>query len=137
MQQKYQGFPYLLIILYDKESLLPFVSRNKAGIRVFTASDLLLIQTICYLKNTGMQIKDIREYIHFCMEGASTIDSRKKLLTEHRKEIIAQINALHENLKLIDSKIQIYASPNATEIINEQIWFVDEEKRENCLLSNF
>lgn len=43
-----------------------------------------------------MQIKNIKKYIDFFMEGSGTIDLRKKLLMEHRKEIIAHINALNE-----------------------------------------
>lgn len=123
------------IRFYDKEGLLPFVSRNKSGIRVFTESDINQIMTICCLKNTGMQIKDIKKYIDYCMEGAGTIDSRKELFVEHRNEIVNQINALTENLKLIDSKLEIYSSPNAAEIINELRRIVDAEKRENGLPS--
>ena len=123
------------IRFYDKEGLLPFVSRNKSGIRVFTESDINQIMTICCLKNTGMQIKDIKKYIDYCMEGADTIDSRKELFVEHRNEIINQINALNENLKLIDSKLKIYSSPNAAEIINEYRRIVDDQKRENGLPS--
>ncbi len=55
------------------------------------------------------------------MAGADTIDSRKKLLIDHRSEIVNQINALTENFKLVDLKLEIYTSPNAVEIINEQI----------------
>jgi DNA-binding transcriptional MerR regulator len=131
------GLSIFTIRFYDKEGLLPFVSRNKSGIRMFTESDINQIKTICCLKNTGMQIKDIKKYIDFCMEGTDTIDSRKKLLLEHRKEIINQIQALTENLKLVDSKLKIYTSPNAVEIINEQIRKVNDEKRENCLLSHY
>lgn len=123
------------IRFYDKEGLLPFVSRNKSGIRVFTESDITQIMTICCLKNTGMQIKDIKKYIDYCMEGAGTIDSRKGLFVEHRNEIINQINALNENLKLIDSKLKIYSSPNAAEIINDLRRIVEDEKRENGLPS--
>ncbi|MGC7873272.1 MerR family transcriptional regulator [Desulfosporosinus sp. SYSU MS00001] len=134
---KITGLSIFTLRFYDKEGLLPFASRNKSGIRVFTESDINQIKTICCLKNTGMQIKDIKKYIDFCMEGAVTIDSRIKLFVEHRKIIINQINALNENLKLIDSKLEIYTSPNAVEIINKQIRNVDDEKRENCLLSPF
>ncbi|RFZ75700.1 MerR family transcriptional regulator [Lacrimispora amygdalina] len=134
---KITGLSIFTIRFYDKEGLLPFVSRNKSGIREFTESDINQIKTICCLKNTGMQIKDIKKYIDFCMEGASTIDSRKKLFLEHRNKIINQINALTENLKLIDLKLEIYTSPNAVEIINEQIRIVNDEKRENCLPSRY
>lgn len=71
------------------------------------------------------------------MEGAGTIDSRKKLFLEHRNKIINQINALTENLKLIDLKLEIYTSPNAVEIIKEQIRIVNDEKRKNCLPSRY
>lgn len=129
------GISIYTIRFYDKEGLLPFVTRNKSGQRVFTESNVKMIKTLCCLKNTGMQIKDIKKYIDFCMEGVVTIDSRKKLLLEHRKEVVAHINALNENLNLIDSKIEIYDSPNAVEIINEQIRYFNDEKRENGLLS--
>lgn len=128
------GLSIYTIRFYDKEGLLPFVSRNKSGNRAFTESDVNLCGMICCLKNTGMQIKDIKKYIDFCMAGADTIDQRKKLLLEHRKEIITHINALNENLSLIDSKIERYEAPNAIKIINEQREKAYYEKRENDLL---
>ncbi len=131
---KILGISVYTIRFYDKEGLLPFVLRNKSGNREFTGSDLNLFKMICCLKKTGMQIKNIKKYIDLCMEGASTIDLRKKLMLEHRKEIITQIDALNENLDLIDSKIAIYDSPNAVEIINEQGKKSFDEKRENSLL---
>jgi DNA-binding transcriptional MerR regulator len=129
------GLSIFTIRFYDKEGLLPFVARNQSGIRVFTDSDIKQMKTICCLKNTGMQIKDIKKYIEFCMAGADTIESRKKLLFEHRNEVENQIRALNENLKLIDEKLEIYTSPDAVEIINGQIRRVIDEKREHGLLS--
>jgi DNA-binding transcriptional MerR regulator len=107
------GLSIYTIRFYDKEGLLPFVSRNKSGIREFTDSDLKLFKVICCLKNTGMQLKDIKVYIDLCMQGADTIAVRKNLLLEHRKKIMKQIDALNENLDIIDSKIEIYEAPNA------------------------
>ncbi|HEX9027179.1 MAG TPA: MerR family transcriptional regulator [Clostridium sp.] len=122
------------IRFYDKEGLLPFVLRNKSGNRVFTESDVSLFGTICCLKNTGMQLKDIKKYIDFCMEGSSTIDERKKLLLAHQEVILNQINELNENMNLIRSKIEKYTSPDAVQIINEERKKVHEEKCENNLL---
>ncbi|MDR3585861.1 MAG: MerR family transcriptional regulator [Desulfosporosinus sp.] len=121
------------IRFYDKEGLLPFVARNKSGNREFTESDVNFFKIICCLKNTGMQIKDIKKYIDLCMEGTDTIDVRKKLLMEHRKEIIKRMGVLKGNLGLIDSKIEIYKSPNAVEIVNEQSKKASDEKRKNGL----
>jgi DNA-binding transcriptional MerR regulator len=80
-----------------------------------------------------MQIKDIKKYIDSCMEGTATIEVREKLLMEQRKEIIKQMDALKENLGLIDFKIEIYKSPDAVEIINEQLKKAADEKRKNGL----
>jgi DNA-binding transcriptional MerR regulator len=125
--------PYT-IRFYDKEGLLPFISRNKSGNREFTESDLNLFRLICCLKNTGMQVKDIKVYIDLIMEGTDTIGLRKKLLREHREKIIKQMDALQETLVLIDSKIETYESPDAVKIINEQLERGLEEKRKNGLL---
>lgn len=131
---KILGLSIYTIRFYDKEGLLPFVSRNKSGIREFTESDLALFKMICCLKNAGMQLKDIRKYVDLCMEGPDTIELRRTLLAEHRKEIIKQIASLHENLKIVDFKIEMYEAPNAVAIINEQRRKAYEEKRENNLL---
>jgi DNA-binding transcriptional MerR regulator len=133
---KITGLSIFTIRYYDREGLMPFVSRSKSGIRVFTDTDINKIKTICCLKNTGMRIKDIKKYIQFCMEGVATIDSRKELLMAHRKEVVGQIEALGENLKHIDSKLEIYTSPNAVEIVTALIKIVNDEKRENCLITD-
>lgn len=122
------------IRFYDKEGLLPFVLRNKAGNRVFTESDVGLFRTICCLKDTGMQIKDIKKYIDLCMEGTETIDLRKKLLLEHEEVIINQIKNLNKNLDHIRWKVEKYGSDNAFEIISEERRMIQDEKRENNLL---
>jgi DNA-binding transcriptional MerR regulator len=125
--------PYT-IRFYDKEGLLPFISRNKSGNREFTESDLNLFRLICCLKNTGMQIKDIKVYIDLVMRGTDTIELRKKILREHREKIIKQMDAFRESLDLVDSKIEIYESNDAVKIINEQVERAFEEKRKRGLL---
>jgi DNA-binding transcriptional MerR regulator len=93
---------------YDKEGLMPFVGRNNAGNRVFTEHDLNIIKLICCLKNTGMQIKEIKTYIDMFMQGAETIQKRTEILTEHRKEVLRQIEEKKKNLNIIDLKIALY-----------------------------
>ena len=114
---------------YDKKGLLPFVAKNDSGYRVFTRSDMALIQTIVCLKNTGMPIKDIKQYIEYCMAGTSTIPQRRTLLIKHKRQVIQQQQILAENLKEIDTKITRYASDNAEDIIGEQIKYMEDEKK--------
>ncbi len=99
--------PYTLRF-YDKEGLLPFVSRNQSGNRQFSDGDLNVIKLICCLKNTGMPVKNIRKYIDLVMQGSPTNAERKQIMVDHRKEVINQIDNLKKNLNIIDLKIALY-----------------------------
>jgi DNA-binding transcriptional MerR regulator len=122
---------------YDKQGLLPFVSKNASGYREFTESDLGFIYTICCLKNTGMPLKDIRTYIDYCMQGVSTIDSRRSLLEAHRRNVLEEIAVLQSNLTEVDKKITDYSSPDAEQVIAEKIRKTRLEKEKYRLNNPF
>lgn len=127
------GLSIYTLRYYDKQGLLPFVSRNEAGYREFTDSDLNFIHTICCLKNTDMKIKDIKKYIGHCMQGAASIDDRKQLLLKHRQEVLAKQRLLADNLKEIDYKLNVYTDPNSQAIIDREVAYVQDEKAKNHL----
>lgn len=102
------------IRFYDKEGLLPFVSRNSAGNRQFSESDLEAIKIICCLKNTGMQVKEIKHYIDLYMKGEETVPLRKQMMVDHSKNISRQIAELKKNQNIIKLKIAFYDSIDDT-----------------------
>ncbi len=108
---------------YDKEGLLPFIERNKSGNRIFTDSDMEWLNLICCLKNTGMQIKQIKQYIAWCMEGEETLEIRRQMFIDHRKEVLKQIDELKKNLTMIDYKIKYYDTACNVCINGNQITF--------------
>ena len=57
------GVPASTLRYYDKEGLLPFVERSSGGIRMFRERDFEWLQVIRCMKQAGMSIKDIRQYI--------------------------------------------------------------------------
>ncbi|MBC7960183.1 MAG: MerR family transcriptional regulator [Vallitaleaceae bacterium] len=95
---------------YDKEELLPFVERDSAGNRFFTDNDMEWLGLICCLKNTGMSIRQIKNYIQECFEGDQTLETRKQLLIDHREEVLRQMDELRMNLQKIEYKIAHYQS---------------------------
>jgi DNA-binding transcriptional MerR regulator len=99
---------------YDKEGLLPFVTRNNIGNRQFSENDLEMIKLICCLKNSGMQVKDIKRYIDLFMEGDNTVSLRKQMMVDHRKSILKQINDLKKQLSIVELKIAFYDSYNGS-----------------------
>ena len=95
---------------YEKEGLLPFIDRSDSGNRDFKDKDLEWLELICCLKNTGMPIKQIKQYIGLCLKGDDTLDIRREIFTKHREEVINQIAELHKNLDKINCKINYYDS---------------------------
>ncbi|MFC6323055.1 MerR family transcriptional regulator [Companilactobacillus baiquanensis] len=114
---------------YDKRGLLPFVAKNAAGYRIFTETDLNLIKTIVCLKNTGMSINNIKTYIELVMAGPSSIDERKKLLLNHRRQVLQEQQVLADNLREVDFKIKKYESPDAESVIKNELEYVAREKK--------
>ncbi len=96
---------------YDKAGLMPFIGRDNSGNRVFSETDLNWMAMVRCLKDTGMPIKEIKQYADWCVEGMKTIEDRKTMLIDHRNHVLKQIEELKKNLELIDSKISVYDDP--------------------------
>lgn len=93
---------------YDKEGLLPFMERSSGGIRMFKEKDIGWLTIIDCLKHTGMPIKNIREFVNWCMEGDSTIDKRLELIDTQKDEVKKQIEDLQEMLHVLEYKHWYY-----------------------------
>lgn len=92
---------------YEKEQIL-IVSRDALGRRLYTSEDVDWILFIKKLKNTGMSIKDIREYALLRYQGDSTIQQRLKILEDHRLGVIREKTKLETHLENLNEKISIY-----------------------------
>ncbi len=95
---------------YEREGLLPNVSRSESGIRRYSQEDLEWLGLICCLKNTGMSIKQIREFVALSTQGNETLKRRCDMLMEHKKVVESQIEEMHNHLKKVTHKIQYFTS---------------------------
>lgn len=105
---KRSGIPLYTLRFYAKEGLLPFVERSTGGIHRFRESDFEWLKMIECLKKTGMTLKDIRTFIHWCMEGDETIEQRLHLFEERERAVKRQIEELQEALRVIEYKKWYY-----------------------------
>lgn len=92
---------------YEKEQLL-IVSRDSAGRRFYTAKDVDWILFIKKLKDTGMSIKNIREYALLRYQGDSTIKQRLEILKKHKLAVVEEKAKWENNLLNLDEKIRLY-----------------------------
>ena len=93
---------------YDKQGLFPFLKRNEKGDRVFDEEALKYLEMILCLKNTGMPIQKIKQFIDWSMEGESTILQRLELMQQQEKNVLQLIQETEEKLKKIQKKIAKY-----------------------------
>ncbi|MEE6451631.1 MerR family transcriptional regulator [Gottfriedia acidiceleris] len=93
---------------YDNQGLLPFLKRTESGDRIFDEDALKFIEMILCLKNTGMPIKKIKQFVDWTMSGEETLHQRLELMKQQEKNVLEQIEETKENLKKIQLKITKY-----------------------------
>jgi DNA-binding transcriptional MerR regulator len=94
---------------YEKIGLLSRVSRSAAGHRQFTEADVRWVTFLRRLHDTGMPIRRMQQYARLLRKGDHTRSDRQALLEAHREDVRGRIAALHENLRMIEKKIRLYA----------------------------
>jgi DNA-binding transcriptional MerR regulator len=119
---------------YDKEGLLPFVDKSASGTRVFKESDFEWLAVIECLKQTGMQLKDIKQYIDWCMDGDSTLRRRYDMFVERKAEAERQIAALQKALEKINYKCWYYETALAAGTVKVHEKTLEEFARETARL---
>ena len=105
--------PVSTLRYYDKEGLFPDMMRV-SGIRKFSDRELETLRVIECLKKSGMEIKDIQQFMIWCGEGASTYQQRLELFQRRRAEVEQELARLKKTLAMIDFKCWYYTQALAT-----------------------
>jgi DNA-binding transcriptional MerR regulator len=94
---------------YERERLIVSVARADSGHRRYSADDVLWVEVLRCLRETGMSIGQLRHYCALGAQGDHTKPERRRMLEDHRHLVEAQIAERHEALRLIDHKLGFYA----------------------------
>lgn len=92
---------------YDKQGLFPGLERS-SGIRRFGEREIESLRIIECLKKSGLEIKDIKQFMDWCVEGESTYPQRKALFEKQRKTVEAEIERMAQVLDMIKFKCWYY-----------------------------
>ena len=99
--------PISTLRYYDKEGFFPNLKR-KGNIRHFSDNELEAIRVIECLKQSGLEIKDIKQFFEWVTEGSSSYQKRKELF-EHRKAAVKdEIKQLEKTLAMLEFKCWYY-----------------------------
>ena len=101
--------PYTLRY-YDNEGLLPFLEKDKNGNRIFRESDLEALSLISCMKETGMSIKDLKNFMQLCTKGDSSLNERLEIVKAHKLKVEEQLARIRKHMEKIDYKIWYYST---------------------------
>ena len=102
------GLTYDTLKFYCNEGLIPNVKRDKNNYRVFNDKDIEWIKSLSCLKNCGMSIVEMKEYLALCLKGESTIPERQEILNNKLKELEYKINKIKDSINYIHWKQNFY-----------------------------
>ena len=109
------GLPISTLRYYDKQGLFPNMERV-SGIRKFNDSEMEALRVIECLKKSGLEIKDIKQFMDWCVEGASTYPQRKALFEKQSERLEAEL--IHMN-KVLD-------------MLKFKCWYYEQAMRDGC-----
>ena len=71
------GMSYETLKFYCNQGLLPNVKRDAHNHRIFDNHDIGWLKSLTCLRNCGMSLAEMKEYLALCLGGVPTIPERK------------------------------------------------------------
>ena len=102
------GLSYETLKFYCNQGLVPNVKRDEKNYRVFDDRDIAWVQSLNCLKNCGMGIAEMKEYIELCLSGESSIPERKVILEKKRESLEKELQRIQDSIDYIDWKQSFY-----------------------------
>ena len=99
--------PVSTLRYYDKQGLFPHIERA-SGIRRFGDRELEALKLIECLKRSGLEIREIRQFMEWVTEGPSTYPQRKELIERTRERVEQEQASLQRALDMLTFKSWYY-----------------------------
>lgn len=99
--------PISTLHYYDKEGLFPHLKRVN-GVRQFSESEIETLRVIDCLKKSGLEIKEIKEYMSLCSLGNTTLKQRKEIFEKQKEEVLQEMEKLQKVLSMLNYKCWYY-----------------------------
>lgn len=101
------GLPVSTLRYYDKEGLFPELQRL-SGIRQFSEKEMEALRIIECLKKSGLEIKDIKQFMNWCSAGSETYSQRLELFVKQKEAVEAELQRMNQVLDMLRFKCWYY-----------------------------
>jgi DNA-binding transcriptional MerR regulator len=103
---------------YERVGMIPAVTRTSSGIRNYQQDDLSWVELAICMRNAGLPVEAMIEYVKLTQEGDSTIPARLRILEDQREVLLEQKEKIDATLKRLNYKIRRYEIAVETGILS-------------------
>ncbi len=121
---------------YEKEQLLPQISRTSQKYRQYSDSDIEWIKMVQCLRRANVPIQSVKKYIALLVQGGKTMEQRYGMVQDYIRDIQEQMDQLQNALALTCEKSAFYEKllkePSSRDLTYPEEWelFKNEEGKE-------
>ncbi len=111
---------------YEREKLIPQITRTYQKYRQYTDTDIEWIKMIQCMRMANIPIRSIKQYVELLIQGGKTLKQRYDMVQGHIKDIENQMTNLQNALNLTQKKLVFYRElikePSYKEITYMEEW---------------
>ena len=100
---------YETLKYYCNQGLVPNLKRDGNNHRIFDERNIAWIQGLQYLRKAGMSLKDMHQYMEYCLAGKTSIPERRLMLEATKEQLLAKKAEIEASILYIEKKDQLYA----------------------------
>lgn len=93
---------------YERVKMIPPVHRTPGGIRDYTEEDIGWLEFALCMRNAGLPVESVIEYLSLYMQGEETIPARLELLKNQMTNLEEQKKQLEGTIEHLSYKIGKY-----------------------------
>ncbi len=101
------NIPVSTLRYYDREGLFPGMER-KSGIRKFSDNEIEALRVIECLKASGLEIREIKQFMEWTTKGSATYQQRKQLFETRLKKVEEEMDNLQKTKDMLKYKCWYY-----------------------------
>lgn len=102
------GIPVSTLRYYDREGMFPNIERKNGGIRSFSEEEVATLGIVECLKNSGLSIKEIKQFLDWCEEGDASLEKRRDLFYRQLDAVQQRMAQLQDTLDTVRYKCWYY-----------------------------
>lgn len=96
------------ICYYESQGLMPAITRNQSGTRDFQEEDLIWVEFIKCMRDSGLSIHSLSKYSELYQIGEQTLVQRKEILVEEYQKLLEKQALINGTVAKLEKKIENY-----------------------------